>query len=214
MTDSLRLGHSALMGPDPAVSTSARSNPSGRALQGGEARIDTPPCVPSFDQLYDEHFDFVWRSVRRLGVREAAMDDAVQEVFLVVHRRLPEFEGRSSLKTWLYGIAVNVARNIARTQARRGAEELPVSVEDTRTPGPARHAENREAVALLYRLLDKLDEPKREVFVLAELEQLSAPDIAEALGVNLNTVYSRLRAARRDFEAALQRHRAAVGGTP
>ena len=192
MTDTARPGHSALM----AV-----------ALQPpGESPGD---AAPGFSEVYEHHFDFVWRSLRRLGVQASALDDAVQEVFLVVHRRLPEFEGRSSLKTWLFGIALRVAQRIARTQARHPATELP----ETTTLGstdstPQDEAARREAIALLYSILDELDPDKRAVFVMVELEQLSAPEIAEELGTPLNTVYSRLRAARREFEASLKRHRA------
>ena len=84
----------------------------------------TSGAVPAFERVYEEHFDFVWRSLRRLGVPRSALDDAVQEVFLVVHRRLAEFEGRSSLKTWLFGIAVHIALKAGRASARGRAEEF------------------------------------------------------------------------------------------
>lgn len=163
------------------------------------------------EDIYEEHFDFVWRSARRMGVREAAVDDVVQEVFLVAHRRLADFEGRSSIKTWLFAILMRVVSDYRRTLRRKGGlAPLPDDgvVCDDRGACPAGQTEHREAVRLLHRLLDALDDEKRAVFVLAELEQMTAPEMSEALGVNLNTVYSRLRAARRDFEKALERHRA------
>jgi RNA polymerase sigma-70 factor (ECF subfamily) len=135
------------------------------------------------------------------------LDDAVQEVFLVVHRRLAEFEHRSTLKTWLFGIAYNVSQHASRSAARQSTDGLP----DPPTlvaPSPQEQMIQAEAVSLLYRVLNELPTDRRTVFVMAELEQMTAPEIAETTGWELNTVYSRLRLARRDFEDALERHRA------
>ncbi len=165
----------------------------------------------SLDEVYQEHCDFVWRSLRRLGVKEAALADATQEVFLAALRHWQGFEGRASIRTWLFAIARGVARDLRRAQSRRGTECSDEALVD-RQPLPAAGAENREAARLVCQLLDKLDEPKRAVFVLADLEQLPLPEVSEALGINLNTAYSRLRAARREFEAALARHRARERG--
>lgn len=158
---------------------------------------------PAFEEAYEQLFDFVWRSMRRLGVAPASVDDAVQDVFMVVHRKLHEFEGRSSLKTWVYGIALRVARDYERSVRRKGGhhalnEDLP-----DRSPGPAEALAKAEAVRVLDTILAKLDVDKRTVFVLAEVEEMTAPEIAEALGINVNTVYSRLRAARIGFDAAV-----------
>jgi RNA polymerase sigma-70 factor (ECF subfamily) len=163
----------------------------------------------TFEAVYDQWFDFVWRSVRRLGVPEASVDDVVQDVFLVVHRKLEGFEGRSTIKTWLFGIAMRVARDHRRARMRRPAEPLlRESVVPDASASPLDATATKQAVELLHSLLDELEDDKRAVFVMAELEQMSAPEIAEALGVKLNTVYSRLRAARASFEMAVQRHRA------
>jgi RNA polymerase sigma-70 factor, ECF subfamily len=191
MTESARPGDIALM--------TAVCRPSGASQQG-------PQAVPAFEEIYEQHFDFVWRSLRRLGVHPSGLDDAVQDVFLVVHRRLLEFEGRSALKTWIFGIALHVAQRAARTRARHPADELHEAIADAHTPQD--EAARREAIALLYAILDELDADKRAVFVMAELEQMTAPEIAELAGVPLNTVYSRLRAARREFEASLKRRQA------
>lgn len=162
--------------------------------------------VLCFDVVYAEHFAFVWRSLARLGVDEAALDDAAQEVFVVVHRRLGGFEGRSAVKTWLFGIAMRVAKDYRRWVRRKGgAEPLPVALIDGGA-SPFETSERAEAVRLLHELLSQLDEKKRVVFVLSELEQMSAPEIAETLGANLNTVYSRIRVARQEFERVLARH--------
>ena len=161
--------------------------------------------VPAFGTLYAEYFRAIWRTLRRLGVARAELGDAAQDVFVVVHRKLAEFDGRS-LRGWLYAIAVRVASDYRRGARHRQTLPLAENIVDP-APDPERHSELTESVALLHALLASLDEPKRTVFVLGELEELSAPEIAEALGVNLNTVYSRLRAARAEFDAAFRRHR-------
>ncbi len=165
-----------------------------------------------FERVYDEHFPFVWRSVRRLGTPDAHVDDAVQEVFVVVHRRLQEFNGRSSMRSWLHAIVANVVRNYWRSVHRkdpraRGKGPDVETLEDARARADAL-LEQADGVRLLHMLMDELDWPKREVFVLIELEQMSVPEAACALGVNVNTVYSRLRAARQAFERAVSRYQA------
>jgi RNA polymerase sigma-70 factor (ECF subfamily) len=162
-----------------------------------------------FEAVYEAHFAYVWRSVQRLGIPERYVDDIVQEVFVIVHRKLEGFEGRSSLKTWIYGIALRVARAHGR-KSRLAALDEDTELEGLRAPAsgqPDAAAERTEAARTVNRLLDGLDEDQREVFVLAELEQLTAPEIAEALEVKLNTVYSRLRLARAAFAEAAARHR-------
>jgi len=169
-------------------------------------------------RLYDSHFSFVWRNLRRLGVPDVLLEDAAQDVFLVVHRRWSSFDaGWSSVQTWLFGILMRVARNHRRSLRRRGAW-LVASTDDTQTTtsrvasaeaGPADLVARREAAVLLDRLLDGLDDDKRAVLVLVDVEQLSVPEAAEALDVNLNTAYWRLRAARKLIEKALGRIRAA-----
>jgi RNA polymerase sigma-70 factor, ECF subfamily len=167
-----------------------------------------PRAELRFEEIFRSYFDFVWGGLRRMGVPAASVDDAVQDVFLVVHRRQQDFEGRSSLKTWLYGIVLRVAHDHRRSLARAGGEgqPLPPALADGR-PGPQEAAARSEALRLLARLLGELDEEKRDVFVLADLEQLSAKEIAEIVGTNVNTVYSRLRAARRQFNEAVARSR-------
>ena len=174
-----------------------------------------PPLL-SFDDVYDEHAEVVWRGLRRLGVPEASVDDAMQDVFVVVHRRLGEFEGRSSVRTWLFGIALGVARNYRRSARRRAPEGALAAEVDDDLPAPDSRdpegrAQNAEAVRTLHALLDELDEDKRTVFVLADLEEMTAPEIAATLSLNLNTVYARIRAARLAFEQAVARYRAQEG---
>jgi len=132
------------------------------------------------------------------------VDDAVQEVFICVHRRLPEFERRSALKTWIYSIAYHTAQNFRRSARRREASELDEDLE-SREPGPGEHVAGAQAGRFVLEFLDRLPRERRDVFVLCVLEELSAPDVAQILQVKLNTVYSRLRLARADFRAALER---------
>lgn len=176
----------------------------GSAEQGGVE-------VQSFDEVYETQFAFAWRNLRRLGVRESQLRDAAQDVFLVVYRRLADFEGRGPLRAWLYSIVVRVASQYRRTRLRKDLEhtEDPDGVADTNTLGPEDNAGHNEDVRLLMELLDALDEGKREVFVLSDLEGLTAPEVAELLELKLNTVYSRLRAARLELKAALEQRRGA-----
>ncbi len=181
------------------------------ASQARTAPAISTASVPalSFDAIYGEHFDFVWRTVRRLGVADRNVDDAVQDVFIVVHRRMSEFEGRSTVKTWLFGIARRVAHDHRRRALRKENDrELPAVLADADAPSPRDAAETAEAVRVLHELLDTLPDDQREVFVLAELEQMTAPEIAEAIEVVVNTVYSRLRLARAAFNKAVARRNA------
>ena len=196
-------GHEEVMGA--AAAAVGLTEDSG----SGTHRVVRDRTVLRLEEIYDRHFDFVWRSARRMGVHEAAVDDVVQEVFLVAHRRLSGFEGRSSVKTWPFGILLRVVSDHRRRLRRKGGHsELPEGLAAAERSCPAEQAQQRAKVRLLHSLLDELDDDKRAVFVLAELEQMTAPEIADALSIKLNTVYSRLRAARKKFEAALARHRA------
>jgi RNA polymerase sigma-70 factor, ECF subfamily len=197
--------HPILVGPSSVREPAAPCGERITAWPDGGAAHE----APSFDDVYRSELGFVWRSAKRLGLRDAALDDAVQEVFVVVHRRLADFEGRSSLRTWLFGITLRVVRDHRRA-ARRRDPGPPVDPDTLRAvgAGPAEQAEKAEAVRLLHALLDELDDERREVFVMAELEQMTMPEIAETLGINVNTAYARLRIARQEFEQALGRHRA------
>lgn len=192
-----------------AFMSGSGSAPSLRDAEEPHLPVAAEPSALVFDEVYEEHADFVWRGLRRLGVPDAEIDDALQDTFVVVHRRLSSFEGKSSVKTWIFGIALRVARTHRRSRARRPTSPLDDHAEPPcAAADPAASAEDREAVRVLHALLDELDDEKREVFVLAELEELTAPEIADALTLNVNTVYARVRAARKAFEQAVARHRA------
>jgi RNA polymerase sigma-70 factor (ECF subfamily) len=178
------------------------------------------PQAPVLDlaTVYEAYFRYVWRCLRSLGVRDSQLEDALQDVFIVVQRRLPEFDGRAAVRTWLYAIALRIARKY-----RDRARQEPASLEAAREHDPelssAQQASGdgeheRERLLLARRALSSLDDDKREIFVLARVEQMSAPEIANVLRIPLNTVYSRLRAARLAFDAEITRLRASTRSTP
>lgn len=157
------------------------------------------------EQLFREHGPFVWRSLRRFGLSETDADDVCQEVFVVVFRRLSEFEHRSSMRTWLYGISVRLA--LAHRRRAHTKRELPTATppEVVSPDGPHDKLADREARELLDRALDALDDDKRAVFVLYEVEQLPMNEIARAVECPLQTAYSRLHAAREQVQSFLRR---------
>ncbi len=194
------------------------------ALADSHLVADTDPCPGSpalgaqFGAIYRDHFTLVWRGLRRLGVPDASLEDAAQDVFLVAHRRAPTFEQRSSLRTWIYGIAVRVAKDYRRAQSRHVkrveslAEHLSSAPGPTRTP--AEEVERREANRVLHAVLAAMDDESREVLVLVELEELSVREAATALGLRVRTCQRRLRAARTLFEQAYERRRTTSPRTP
>jgi RNA polymerase sigma-70 factor (ECF subfamily) len=161
------------------------------------------------EQAFEQHFPMVWRSLRRLGVSANALDDAAQDVFLVLHRRWLDFQHQSSLKTWIYGIALRVASDHKRRARRERARWSPEPVEiestlESPSESPDSIYQQREASRLLHEALSQLDDKERQIVVFVDLEEGSVVDAAEALGINLNTAYSRLRRGRQSFEKALR----------
>jgi RNA polymerase sigma-70 factor (ECF subfamily) len=149
----------------------------------------------------------VWSSVRRLGVTSAAIDDVVQEVFMVIHTRRHTLEKPESLRSWIYGIVrrtVSEHHRSGRVRAVFGAT-LGFQLESRSPRTPHDLTEQNDQARLLWSLLDELDEAKREVFMMVELDELTVPEVAEVLEIPLNTAYSRLRTAREAFEEALAR---------
>jgi RNA polymerase sigma-70 factor (ECF subfamily) len=167
-----------------------------------------------FDQVYEANLAFVWRVLAGLGVPETRLEDATQDVFVIVHGKLAEFEGRSKLTTWLYSIARHVAldehRKIARDR-RRDREIAEPPIDETVAPTPEEEAGAAEARRTLLDLLGRLDPAKREVFVLVEIEQVAIRDVARLLNIKENTAWSRLRLARAEFERHAARLRARDG---
>jgi RNA polymerase sigma-70 factor, ECF subfamily len=175
-----------------------------------------PTTLPSFQTVYRQYFDFVWSSTRRFGVQPEAMDALVQEVFIVVHSKLEALEKPEALRSWIYGVVRRVASNHRRalqTQTAAGILVGPYAETESNEPTPFERLKTNADLELLASLLAELDEAKREIFALVELDELTVPEAAEVLQIPLNTAYSRLRAARLAFEAALARRRQLSKGT-
>ena len=164
--------------------------------------------VPPFREVYDNYFGFVWRNAANRGVPRSALDDVTQEVFIVVNRKLPEFEGRSSLTAWIAGIVRRVVSDYLRKRGNRSAGEPLEREPAADQPASPEHLERKAALELLDSLLAKMTDSQREVFVMCEIEGMSGAEIAAATGVNENTVWTRLRAARRIFQEGVTRQRA------
>jgi RNA polymerase sigma-70 factor (ECF subfamily) len=173
--------------------------------------VSTRDAGAEMQALYAAHSTMVWRALRRFGVPEQSVEDAVQDVFLNAYRRLPAFERRSSVTTWLYAIAQRVAKDYRRAQMRRDRREArlrseqPVGVWSAQ--GPADAVARREANRLLHQLLDELPQRERKLFVLVELEGLAVREAAEALGLRIRTCQRHLKVARAAFESALARYK-------
>ena len=166
-------------------------------------RIDAGVSPMTFEATYRAHFAFVWRSLRRLGIAEDDAGDAAQDVFIIVHRKLPEFAGRSKITTWLYGICFRIASERRRAVPRPQLGEHEAAAFIGRQADPGTIAEHHQGLALLERVLDCLSDEQRAVFCLFELEGMTGEEIAEALEIPLGTPYSRLRLARAAFGAAV-----------
>jgi RNA polymerase sigma-70 factor (ECF subfamily) len=175
----------------------------GHVLIPAAAARERPAAAPTIAEVYEAHFGYTVRCLRSLGVRPDFIDDAVQDVFVVVQDKLAAFDGRAQLRTWIYAIVLRVAR---RYRARSAHEAATLVVcEPPCDARIERQLEQHERLALAHRALSALDDDKREIFVLAQVEQMSAPEIAEVTGLPVNTVYSRVRAARLAFSAQVAR---------
>ena len=165
-----------------------------------------------FRAMYEAHVDFVWRNLRRLGVCDGDVDDKTQEVFVIAHRRFAEFEDRGhGPRAWLFQIVLRVASD-ARRHKRRHPEDPDsgkLLERESIEPPQAEALARREALLRLDRALATIDVARRAVLVLHEVEEMTAPEIAQSLGIPLNTVYSRLRVARAELETALSRQEGA-----
>ncbi|MBN1654699.1 MAG: sigma-70 family RNA polymerase sigma factor [Deltaproteobacteria bacterium] len=156
---------------------------------------DQSATVRDFFRSYAQ---FVWRTARYLGVSESDLDDVSQEVFTVVHRRIGDFEARSSPRTWIYGICIRVVSAYRRRAFRRHERLFEKTPDQVSRETPESSYKQRQARELLQSALDQIDADKRAVFVLYELEQLKMDEIADIVGCRRKTAYSRLYAARKD----------------
>ncbi len=171
-----------------------------------------PPEVPAHDgdwrRFYDAHWSWVYRAVRRMGGGEINVEDAVQDVFLVVVDRIAGFEGRAKIETWLYRICLNIVSEHQRRARRQRRLSRAMEAIAFWRPDPSRRIEARDELALVHRILSEMPEKKREVLLLAELEELSSVDIAEILKIPAATVRTRLFYAKKEFLDRLARVRA------
>ena len=177
--------------------------------------IETSKAVPlSVTTLFAAHSRYVWLALQRAGVRDADLEDALQEVFVVVHRRLDSFDGSSKVTTWLFAIALRVAaafRRKAHVRREQQTDEVP-DVADAAFDAEALAARKQARVAL-ESILDGMDPERRATFVMFEIEEIPCERIAVEMGVPIGTVYSRLHKARKEFEASVARLRAKGGSS-
>jgi len=182
---------------EPGALVDAAGEPDAGAASQAESSV----APAQFEAVYEQHLDFVWRSLRLLGVAPEAREDAAQDVFSIAARKLPYFDGRASLRTWLFAIVQRVAANQRRTRRRKVAPLEPLGATlQAQQPTAHAFAEAAEAAASIERFCARLAEGPRAVFVLALLEELPAPEIAEALKIPVNTVYSRVRTLRHELK--------------
>jgi RNA polymerase sigma-70 factor (ECF subfamily) len=179
----------------------------------GHAAEADEPFVPDFADVFKAHFEYVWHSLRRLGVRERDLEDVVHDVFVTVHRKLDTYEPGRPLRPWLFAFACRVAADY-RKQARHRLALID-DPETLRDPAPA---VDEQAIALqeldrVARALGAIDLDRRAVFILHEIDGVPIPEVGRALGIPTNTAYSRLRLARADFEAAIRRMDLERGGS-
>jgi RNA polymerase sigma-70 factor (ECF subfamily) len=169
-------------------------------------------AVPSLQTIYKEYFDFVWSSARHLGAMGDAIDDVVQDVFIVIHHKLATLQRPEALRSWIYGIVRRTVSDYRRSRRTRDAAGARLGAEFKSSrpsqPSPLEMAERNAELELLESVLSELDETKREVFVMVEVLEMTVPEVVQALEIPLNTAYSRLRLARQSFEEALARHEA------
>lgn len=207
MTSASVPGHLSSVTAPATLPATPLSRPSLQAVSV-PLRAEGESRETSFRAMYDAHVDFVWRNLRRLGVADADAEDRTQEVFVVAHRRFAEFVDRGhGPRAWLFQIVLRVASDARRHHRRHpevpdgGVASDRASVEAQQTDSIAR----QEALSRLDAALASIDLGRRAVLVLHEIEEMTAREIAQVLGIPLNTVYSRLRVARVELEQALAR---------
>lgn len=174
------------------------------SLSGGNSDQGSASAIPPFKDIYTNYFNFVWSSAGHLGAPKDAIDDLVQDVFLVIHARLHTLQRPDALRSWIYGIVRRTISDYRRAKRTRetlgatlGAEPKPSN------PSPLDITEMNSDLAILRGILASLDDQKREVFVMVEVLEMSVPEVAQAIEIPLNTAYSRLRNAREAFNEAL-----------
>ena len=167
--------------------------------------LESTPNDRDFRAIFESEVDYVWSTLRRLGVAERDLEDVVHETFLRIHAKLDECDLNQPIRPWIFLFALRMASDY-RKLARHRVEVMGVEKEvadDARLPDD--EMVRRESIALVARALDALDEDRRAVFVLHEIEERPIPEVARMLAIEVNTAYSRLRVAREEFGAAVAR---------
>lgn len=167
-------------------------------------------CRLRLGQMFNDHHDFIWRLIRRLGLSRGAADDAAQQVFLVAAERILDIqEGRE--RAFLFGTALRVARRVSRNEKRWVLED-DMDFRNSQVARPEDLADQRRAVDLMGRILANMDHDLKTVFILAELEGQTMPQVSSLLEIPLGTATSRLRRARVAFRAAVAAFEASIPG--
>jgi RNA polymerase sigma-70 factor (ECF subfamily) len=168
--------------------------------------------LPAFREIYEAHAGYVWNTLRRLGVREGDLEDVVHEVFLAVYKRLGDYDPAKPLRPWLFGFSFRTASDYrSRARHRREVAEAEMEVADE-APAADEQVEAQRRRALVNAALEAIELGRRAVFIMHEIDGAPIPEVASALGIPLNTAYSRLRLAREEFGAAVRRLQAKKGG--
>ena len=191
-------------GRDHSIGVGSRVPPEATATTAG----------PTLRELFEMHAAYVWNTLRRLGVPPPDLEDRVHDVFVQVHRHLGDYDPGRPVRPWLFGFAFRIASQERRRAHRR--REVPSEGREAIDPGalPDARLAAQEDRALVLEALEAIDLARRGVFVLYELDGVLMEEIARSLGIPVNTAYSRLRAARAEFAAAVKRLRARQrGGT-
>ncbi len=162
-------------------------------------------CEQTLAAVYRKHAEFVWRLCRRFGVAQAELEDVVHDVFLVVHRRLSQYDGRAGMRTWLFHLTRGVVSNRRRGQVREARRLQLVESEPRPLPAcPERHSDRKRAAAFVRNFLETLRPEQKVMFEMVELQGFRVAEAAQILEVNPNTAHARLRAARLAFGKAVR----------
>lgn len=191
------LPHATRRSAEPSSTALGSSSDSLKSTLVGSSEVSQSSL--NLKDVYEEHFEYVWRTLLRLGMPESSVADGTQNVFLIVRRRLDSYDASRPLRPWLFGIA----RNVAREERRRSVARHESPEEERAEPDPS--IARMEAAQIVHRALDTLGETRREVFVLHALDDIPMKEVAEVLGMPLNTAYSHFRRGREEFRAAAER---------
>jgi RNA polymerase sigma-70 factor (ECF subfamily) len=165
------------------------------------------PARPDFDTVFRGEFDYVWFSLRRLGVASADLEDVTHDVFMLVHQQLDRYDPARPLKPWLFGFAYWVASDYRRLARHRVEARGDLGEMADSGPSTVDRVAARQSLELAWKAINELSLERRAVFLLHEVEGYAMPEVASALQIPLNTAYSRLRLARGDFAKVVERHR-------